>query len=87
MGIAAPNPSPVTKRQMTRWSSSAEKAEDKHAAPITKTEPTSTVLRPKRSAIGPEDKAPNARPNRAALSTGASAGRCTPHSVISEGAI
>ena len=86
-GMAAPSPRPVMKRQTTRWSRLPANADARQAAPITSTEPTSTVLRPRRSASGPEDRAPNARPNSAALRTGASAGRSTPHSVISDGAM
>ena len=87
LGMAAPSPRPVMKRQTTRWVRSAEKAEARQATPMTSTEPTRTALRPKRSASGPADRAPNARPNSAALRTGASAGRSMPHSVISDGAM
>src|SRR3954452_1827030 len=58
-GMAAPSPRPDMKRHTTRWFNSDEKEEDKQATPITSTEPTSTFLRPKRSASGPEDRAPN----------------------------
>ena len=87
LGMAAPRPRPVTKRSTARVQMSGEKPEPRQATANTATEPTSTVLRPRRSASGPEKIAPAARPNSAALSTGASAGLLTPHSVISEGAI
>ena len=87
LGMAAPSPRPVTKRHAVSWFRLLEKAEARQAAPMTSTEPTSTALRPKRSASGPAAREPKAKPNSAALRTGASAGRSTPHSVIREGAI
>jgi hypothetical protein len=86
-GIAAPRPTPVTKRSALSCVRSAAKADDRQATPNSSTEPTSTRLRPRRSASGPANSAPPARPNSAALSTGASAGLVTPHSLISDGAM
>ena len=87
LGMAAPSPRPVMKRQTTNWFRLPENAEARQAAPKISTEPTKTALRPKRSAIGPAERAPKAKPNNAALSTGAKAGRSTFHSVISDGAM
>ncbi|MNT43405.1 hypothetical protein D3C72_1798750 [compost metagenome] len=87
MGIAAPRPIPVMKRITVRLCRSAAKPESSVNRPSTSTEPVSTFLRPRRSASGPAISAPAARPNSAALSTGASAGLLTPHSWISDGAI
>ncbi len=87
LGMAAPRPRPVTKRQITSGSSDAEAAAIRLATPITTAATISTILRPKRSASGPAAKAPKAMPSRAALSTGARSGLATCHSPISEGAI
>ncbi len=64
-----------------------ENAEAKQATPNSSTEPSSIERRPSRSDSGPETSAPHARPNSAALNTGASAGRVMPHSAISDGAM
>ena len=85
--MAAPRPMPVKKRSTVSCVRSPAKAEPRQATPNTSTEPTSTRLRPSRSASGPADSAPAAKPNNAALNTGASAGLDTPHSLISEGAM
>jgi hypothetical protein len=87
LGIAAPSPRPVTKRSTVNSARVAENADHRHAAPNNITDAVNTPLRPIRSATGPASSAPAARPNRAALSTGASAGRATPHSSRSEGAM
>ena len=87
LGMAAPSPTPVTKRSTVSICRSGEKAEARQATPKTSTEAVSVSRRPQRSATGPESSAPAARPNRAALSTGANAGLATPHSCISEGAM
>ena len=74
-GIAAPSPRPVTKRQTTSSVRPPERAEAKQETPKTSTELIKTALRPKRSASGPAESAPKAKPNNAALKTGASAGQ------------
>ena len=87
LGMAAPSPTPVMKRQTTSWSRLPANADMRQAAPMISTEPNNTALRPRRSANGPEDRAPAAKPNSAALRTGARAGRSSPHSVINDGAM
>ena len=87
LGMAAPSPTPVMKRSAVSVVRSGEKAEARQAAPNTTTEPMSARRRPQRSASGPAIRAPAARPNSAALSTGARAGLATPQSCISEGAM
>ena len=87
LGMAAPRPSPVTKRSPTSCGMFCEKAEARQPRPNTSTAPTSTRLRPSRSASGPASSAPAASPNSAALSTGASAILLAPHSLASEGAM
>ena len=86
-GMAAPRPMPVTKRQTVNACKSAANEDSRQPTANTSTDSSSTRLRPQRSAIGPADSAPAARPNNAALSTGASAGLVTPHSLISDGAM
>ena len=54
LGMAAPSPRPVMKRQTTSWSRSAENADTRQATPMISTEPTNTALRPRRSASGPD---------------------------------
>ena len=87
LGMAAPRPRPVMKRSTVRWSKVSTKADARLATPNTKTDAISTNRRPRRSDKGPALSAPAARPNKAALSTGASAGLLTPHSPINEGAM
>ena len=87
LGIAAPSPRPVTERHITSWVRLPENADARQATPKISTEPIRTALRPRRSASGPAERAPNANPNSAALKTGPSAGRSTPHSVINDGAM
>ncbi len=87
LGIAAPRPRPVRKRSVVSWPSEAENDEARQARPNTSTAATSNFLRPSQSASGPDDSAPAARPNSAALSTGPSAGLVTPHSLMSDGAM
>ncbi|MNY42562.1 hypothetical protein D3C86_1774650 [compost metagenome] len=86
-GMAAPRPTPVMKRSTVRVHRSGEKAEPRQAVANNATEATSTSLRPSLSASGPALRAPAARPNSAALSTGARSGLLTPHSVIRWGAM
>src|SRR4051794_39183801 len=71
-------------RELLRF---AAKDDPRQAAPNTSTETASTIFLPMRSAIGPDDRAPAASPNNAALRTGPNSGRVTPHSCTSEGAM
>jgi len=86
-GIAAPRPRPVTKRSSASSSRLVAKADHRQDTPNSSTDVARISLRPRRSDSGPAKMAPAARPNRAALSTGASAGRVTPQSLISDGAM
>jgi hypothetical protein len=87
LGAAAPRPRPVMKRQITKWSRLPACDEIRQATPKTTTAPITTALRPSLSAMGPEPSAPAARPNKAALSTGARADLGMPHSSSSDGAM
>ena len=87
LGMAAPRPRPVMKRQMVSGSSEAARAATRLATPMKMAATISTSLRPKRSASGPAARAPKAMPSRAALSTGPRSAFATCHSPISEGAI
>lgn len=87
LGMAAPRPTPVTKRSHVSSPMLVENAETRQVAPNSSTAPSSIERRPTRSESGPETSAPQARPNSAALSTGASAGLEMPHSPSSEGAM
>ncbi len=66
---------------------SPAKDEAKQARPNTSTALVNTSLRPKRSASGPADNAPAAKPNSAALSTGPNIDLVTPQSLIKDGAM
>src|SRR5579871_3247270 len=70
LGIAAPRPRPVMKRQIVSDVNEPELADTREAAPMITTATVRTLLRPKRSASGPALSAPKASPNSAALSTG-----------------
>ncbi len=87
LGMAAPRPRPVSKRSAVSCSSDCANDEARQAMPKTSTAATSSILRPSQSASGPDASAPKARPNSAALRTGASAGLVTPHSLTSDGAM
>ncbi|MNT10695.1 hypothetical protein D3C72_1455380 [compost metagenome] len=87
LGMAAPRPRPVRKRQTVSQPSVGAYAVARLQAPKKKTDSTSTFLRPMRSASGPAKIAPKARPNRAALMTGPRADFSIPQSCTSAGAI
>lgn len=71
-GIAPPSPKPVAKRSRTSSVSDDDDAETRLAIPKKATHPISTLLRPKRSASGPNTKAPAMRPASPAPNSGAS---------------
>ncbi|CAJ5837507.1 Uncharacterised protein [Burkholderia pseudomallei] len=85
-GIAAPSPSPVSSRSTASSVTDCVKAQPMLKSPNSTTEPTSTRLRPIRSASGPAASAPSARPTSAALITGPSAAFVTCHCWASAGA-
>ncbi|MND41903.1 hypothetical protein D3C80_326610 [compost metagenome] len=87
LGMAAPRPRPVRKRNTSSCSRLALKAEIRLNSPNRKTAVTSTPLRPKRSAMGPEPRAPNTMPISAALITGPRLARSMPQSWVSAGAM
>src|SRR5690606_8644408 len=86
-GIAAPKPIPVKKRITTKVFKSAAYADAKVKPPNISIDTPKTILRPRRSAVGPDTKAPIGRPPKAALSTGPSCERSIPPSCAKAGAI
>ncbi|GLC92566.1 hypothetical protein Tamer19_19740 [Cupriavidus sp. TA19] len=87
LGMAPPRPSPVRKRSSTSVHRSFDQAEARLAAPKNSTDSTSTPLRPKRSASGPNRKAPAIRPPSPAPNSGASCAGVNCHSARMAGAI
>ena len=87
LGMAAPKPTPVMKRKISNCSKFCAKAEAMLQVEKMNTAMMSTVLRPILSATGPKDTAPTAKPNKAALITGAKWLFSKFHSVSRLGAI
>lgn len=86
-GIAAPKPIPVKKRSTTKVFKSVAYADARVKPPKISIETLKTILRPKRSAVGPDTKAPIIMPPKAALMTGPSCERSIPQSCAKAGAI
>ena len=87
LGMAAPKPTPVMKRKISNCSKFWANAEAMLQVEKMNTAMIKTVLRPTLSATGPNDTAPTAKPNKAALITGAKWLFSRFHSVSKLGAI
>jgi hypothetical protein len=79
LGIAAPSPSPVSRRSTVSEATDDANTEARLQTPKQATDTDNTVLRPTRSAIGPASSAPIPSPINAALMTGPSAARLICH--------
>src|SRR3954453_7948234 len=87
IGMAPPSPRPVRKRQTASISTFVAQAEAILARPKPKVEKIRTALRPIRSAIGPNTKAPAIRPARPDTNSSESCGGIRFHCSRSAGAM
>ena len=87
VGAAPPSPRPVTKRNAISISIEVENAQASVPTANTAIDSSSTGLRPRRSASGPNSRLPISSPNRPAPNAGASCAGVRPQAWCSAGAI